>query len=298
MSGVIQGSCLGPVLFWIFINDIDSAADLTACFISKFADDTKMAGVVETEEDYRQFQPDIDGLARWSKDWQLLFNVSKCKIMHFGGTNQRFAYTMKGEQLEKVEKDVGVLISSDLKPSLQCSSASGKANGVLGHISRAVNYRDKKTFIQLYKVYVRPHLEYCVQAWSPYHKADMDKLEKVQKRAVNMVAGLRSRNYVDKLKEVGLTTLEERRTRGDMIQTFRIIQGVDNVETGTWFTMANEREREGATSTRNNRDTTRLVEGDNNYKLRRNFFSQRVLVILEILLIKTNKGYKTRLILL
>ena len=104
----------------------------------------------------------------------------------------------------------------------------------------------------------------------------MDKLEKVQKRAVNMVAGLRSRNYVDKLQEVGLTTLEERRTRGDMIQTFRIIQGVDNVETGTWFTMANEREREGATSTRNNRDTTRLVEGDSNYELRRNFFSQRV----------------------
>ena len=79
---------------------------------------------------------------------------------------------------------------------------------------------------------------------------------------------MRSRNYVDKLKEVGLITLEERRTR--------IIQGVDNVETGTWFAMANEREREGATSTRNNRDTTRLVEGNSNYELRRNFFSQRV----------------------
>ena len=204
--------------------------------------------------------------------------MAKCKIMQFGGSNKRFSYFMNGEQLEVVEaeKDVGVLITSDLKPSQQSSSAAGKANGVLGQISRAVNYRDKKTFIKLYKVYVRPHLEYCVQAWSPYHKADMDKLEKVQKRAVNMVAGLRSRNYVDKLKEVGLTTLEERRARGDMIQTFRIIQGVDNVETGTWFTMANEREREGATSTRNNRDTTRLVEGDSNYELRRNFFSQRV----------------------
>ena len=164
VSGVIQGSCLGPVLFLMFINDINTAVDLTACFISKFTDDTKMAGVVETLEDYRQFQAGIDGLARWSQDWQLLFNVSKCKIMHFGGSNQRFLYTMNGEQLEEVEKekDVGVLISSDLKPSLQCSSASGKANGVLGQISRAVNYKDKKTFIQLYNVYVRPHLEYCV----------------------------------------------------------------------------------------------------------------------------------------
>ena len=278
VSGVIQGSCLGPVLFLMFINDIDTAVDLTACFISKFADDTKMAGVVETEEDYRQFQAGIDGLARWSQDWQLLFNVSKCKIMHFGGSNQRFLYTMNGEQLEEVEKekDVGVLISSDLKPSLQCSSASGKANGVLGQISRAVNYRDKKTFIQLYKVYVRPHLEYCVQAWSPYHKGDMDKLEKVQKRAVNMVAGLKSKNYADKLKEVGLTSLEERRSRGDMLQTFRIINGIDNVEAETWFTFANERDRDGATNTRHSSDITRLVQGESRYEPRRNFFSQRV----------------------
>ena len=77
---------------------------------------------------------------------------------------------------------------------------------------------------------MRPHLEYCVQAWSPYQKADMEKLEKVQKRAVNMVAGLKSKNYADKLKEVGLTSLEERRSRGNMLQTFRIINEVDNVE--------------------------------------------------------------------
>ena len=237
-----------------------------------------MAGVVETSEDYRKFQEGIDGLARWSRDWQLLFNVGKCKIMHFGGGNQRFNYFMNGEQLEVVEaeKDVGVLVTSDLKPSQQSSSAAGKANGVLGQISRAVNYRDRKTFIKLYKVYVRPHLEYCVQAWSPYQRADMEKLEKVQKRAVNMVAGLRSRNYEEKLKEVGLTSLEDRRSRGDMIQTFRIINGIDNVEPATWFTMANEREREGATSTRHNRDTTRLVEGESRYELRRNFYSQRV----------------------
>ena len=84
-------------------------------------------------------------------------------------------------------------------------------------------------------MYVRPHLEYCVQAWSPYHKADMEKLEKVQKRAVNMVAGLRSKNYADKLKEVGLTSLKDRRSRGDMIQTFQIINEVDNVEAETFF---------------------------------------------------------------
>ena len=89
-----------------------------------------------------------------------------------------------------VEKDVGVMVANILKPSKQCSSAAGKANGVLGQVSRAVKYRDKRTFVQLYKVYVRPHLEYCIQAWSPYTQADKDKLEQVQRRAVNMVRGL------------------------------------------------------------------------------------------------------------
>ena len=104
----------------------------------------------------------------------------------------------------------------------------------------------------------------------------MEKLEKVQKRAVNMVAGMKSKNYADKLKEVGLTSLEERRSRGDMLQTFRIINEVDNVEAETWFTFASERVRDGATSTRHSRDTTTLVQGDSKHELRRNFFSQRV----------------------
>ena len=275
VSGVIQGSCLGPALFLIFINDIDNAVDLTASLLSKFADDTKWARIVESEDDKRKFQEGIDGLAKWSQDWQLLFNTGKCKIMHFGAKNQHWKYSMNGQDMEEVEteKDVGVLVTTTLKPSQQCSAAAGKANGVLGQISRAVKYRDKKTFVQLYKVYVRPHLEYCIQAWSPYTQADKDKLEKVQKRAVNMVAGLRGRNYEQKLREVGLTTLEERRDRGDMIQTFRILNNIDKVEPGTWFSMADARDRLGAAHTRHSRDTTRVLEGASNTDVRRNFFS-------------------------
>ena len=269
---------MGPALFLVFINDIDTAVDLTKSFLSKFADDTKMATIVESEQDRLKFQEGVDNLSTWSKDWQLLFNVGKCKVMHFGHNNNKFNYTMEGVRLEEVvvEKDVGVLVADNLRPSQQCSAAAGKANGVLGQISRAVKYRDKKTFVQLYKVYVRPHLEYCVQAWSPYWKADKEKLEKVQRRAVNMVAGLKGKTYQDKLKEVGLTSLKDRRDRGAMIQTFKIIHGLDNVEVGTWFQLAGDRAREGAVNTRQSRDTTRLVEGESHYENRRNFFSQRV----------------------
>ena len=213
------------------IHPFNKCCHIASCF-SKFADDTKWARVVVTELDRQKFQEGVDGLERWSKDWQLLFNVGKCKIMHLGAKNNNFSYTMNGVKMEEVvvEKDVGVMVANTLKPSQQCSSAAGKANGVLGQISRAVNYRDKKTFLQLYKVYVRPHLEYCIQAWSPYTKFDKDKLEKVQKRAVNMVEGLKCRTYEQKLKEVGLTTLAERRERGDMIQTLRIKIGIDHVD--------------------------------------------------------------------
>ena len=111
--------------------------------------------------------------------------------MHFGTRNSHNKYTMNGQEMEEVvvEKDVGVLVANTLKPSQQCSAAAGKANGVLGQVSRAVKYRDKRTFVQLNNVYVRPQLEYCIQAWSPYTQGDKDKLEQVQKMAVNMVAG-------------------------------------------------------------------------------------------------------------
>ena len=88
-----------------------------------------------------------------------------------------------------------------------------------------------------------------------------------------MVAGLRGRSYEQKLMEVGLTTLEERRIRGDMIQTFRITNCIDQVEADTWFTMATDRDRVGAANTRDSRDITRIVERKSKTELRRNFYS-------------------------
>ena len=111
---------------------------------------------------------------------------------------------------------------------------------VLGQMSRAFHYRDKITWIKLYKTYVRCHLEYSVQAWNPWLQADKNLLEAVQKRAVRMVSGLEGKEYHDRLREVGLTTLEERRVRGDMIETWKILNGKEDVSPATWFRMASE----------------------------------------------------------
>ena len=137
LSGVPQGSVLGPTLFIIFINDIDLAIDVTGSFLFKFADDTKVGMVVETEEQRDELQAAITNLEQWSLEWQMMFNTSKCHMMHFGSGNQRFEYAMGGQVLETVEseKDVGVMVHESLKPSLQCTKAAEKANQVLGHSS-------------------------------------------------------------------------------------------------------------------------------------------------------------------
>ena len=123
--------------------------DMTSSILSLFPDDTK-----------------------WGR--QLHFNTSKCKVMHLGKKNVKEVYTMEGTLLESTsaEKDIGVMIQESLKPSLHCAKTAAKANGVLGQLSRAVLYRDSNTFIRLYIVYVRPILEYCIQAVGPHTVAD------------------------------------------------------------------------------------------------------------------------------
>jgi ribonuclease P/MRP protein subunit RPP40 len=131
-------------------------------------------------------------------------------------------------------------VSKNLKPASQCKKAARTAQTVLSQISRAFHYRDRHIFIRLYVQYVRPHLEFAVPAWSPWLEADKEVLEKVQRRAVQMVSGLKAHTYEDSLKELGLTTLEERRHQADMAQTYKIVRGKDMVNKETWFESVTE----------------------------------------------------------
>ena len=171
------------------------------------------------------------------------------------------------------EKDVGVRISKSLKSSAQCQAAAKKANQLVGQMARAFTYRDKFNWIRLYKVYVRPHRGYCVQVWSPWNQKDIDLLEDVQKRVIRMTSGLSSVTYVEKLAEVGLTTLEERRRRGDMIQTWKILHGHDDIRKETWFTRRNS---VATVSTRLSSSPYNLVLKRANSELRANSFSIQV----------------------
>ena len=207
LSGVPQGSVLEPILFLIYINDLD---DSITSNILKFADDTKLFRKVNTDGDKQHLQNDLDRLVKWSEKWQILFNFGKCKCLHTGhgnlDVNYKMGDTVLGTTLK--ENDLGVTISADMKVSEQCGIAASKGNQILGLIRRNITYKGNKLIIPLCKAVVRPYLEYCIQAWRPYRKNDRDTLERIQRRATKMIPELRYLSYEERLKECGLTTLE------------------------------------------------------------------------------------------
>jgi ribonucleases P/MRP protein subunit RPP40 len=224
LSGVPQGSVLGPILFLIFIEDLDDAAG-RATLLRKFADDTKLAKVVNLHENGQQLQESLNNMCEWTTRWGMKFNAAKYKVMHIGRGNARHNYFLDGHQLDEteLERDIGVMESKNLKHGQQCEKAAKTTMTVLGQITRAFTCRDKRTFVALYKRYARPNLEFAVQAWSPWLEKDKEVLEKVQKRAVNQVQGLRGATYEQKLEEIGLDTLEYRRKEADMVLVYKVM---------------------------------------------------------------------------
>ena len=136
----------------------------------------------------------------------MLFNVVKCKVMHLGKTNNKYAYYMNHQRLETVkdEKDLGVVFADNMKSSGQCLAAYKKASRMLRMIGRTIIYKNKLILLSLYKTLIRPHLEYCLSAWSPHYEKDKSLLERVQNRFTRMIPYLREIPYEEGLKKLRL----------------------------------------------------------------------------------------------
>ena len=227
MSGIPQGSVLGPILFVIFINDMPK---VVTSMCQLFADDAKIFRGISSKDDVALLQGDLDNLSEWSEKWQLAFNVGKCKSLHIGSRNTHHKYRMNGKGLEHIEeeKDLGVLIDEKLDFHRQAAAAIKKAKRVLGLVKRTFLNLDATTLPLLFTSLVRSHLEYGNVIWGPFSKGDIKAVEKVQRRATKMVREIAHLPYEERLKHLKLPSLVHRGRRGDMIQLHKIINdGVD-----------------------------------------------------------------------
>ena len=283
ISSVLQGSVLGGLLFIIFIDDIDEAVanGTSPSTEEKFADDTKIARITETEADVQDMQETINNLSRWAKTWAMDFNADKCKVMHFGNRNLGAKYVMNGIELGEIseEKDLGVKIANTMKPSNQCAAAAKSAHFALSQIQRSFHFRRKRDLVPLYKTFVRPKLEFSVAAWSPWTEADIKSMERVQERLVRLLSDVRGESYEEKLKDAGLTTLRERRRRGDAIEAYKTLEQINKVDATKWFRVIGEEARPLRSNTEmegGNEKRKNVLEVERaRLEIRKNFFVVR-----------------------
>lgn len=284
ISGVPQGSVLGPVLFIIFINDLP---DVVESIVKIFADDTKIYAPTSKSD---VLQNDLDALYDWSKLWDMKFNVNKCKQIHYGRNNPENVYTMNNIDIikDEQEKDLGIIFQNDLKFSQHISSKINKANSILGLINRTFIFKDQYTFLRLYVALVRPHVEYGNTIWYPHLKKDINAVEKVQMRATKLIPDIRHLSYEDRLKVLKLPSLTHRRRRGDMIQAFKILKGFEDISYERFFTVI-------STNTRGH--NWKLAKPRCNTSFRLRHFSQRIIndwnnLPVEVISSKTVEAFK------
>jgi len=290
-SSVVQGSVLGPILFLIFINDLDIKIQEVdpSIKVYKFADDSKIGKIVKNENDELVFQKAIDAMTVWCKENGMSLHPEKCSIMKFGSKGTDGTFTLMENNLKEstCERDLGVFISSDLKSTKHVQEITSKANGVLSRLKRTVTYRNR-VFVDLYKVYVRPILESNSVVWNPSKEMDIKKIEGVQRRALKSIKGWAEKSYEDRLKCAGIETLKQRREKIDMIHVYKFMKIGDRK-----FNHVSDRHNINTRSVKNEN----LIQEKCRTNIRQHFFDNRVVnkwnnLPLELRNVETVKKFK------
>ena len=222
ISGVPQGSVIGPLLFVIYINDMPNC--VSSC-LKLFADDAKLFRRVATTEDHLRLELDLQNLHEWTKTWQMSFNASKCQVLHLGNTNPEHQYQLSNVCLssDSAIRDLGVIVDKKLSFKQHIEAQVAKANRTLGIIRRSFTYLDKQTLVLLYKSLVRTHLEYCNTIIYPRTIGLMKEVERVQRRATKQQAELRDLPYEQRLEILQLPSMKYRFRRGDAIEMYKYL---------------------------------------------------------------------------
>ena len=210
ISGVPQGSILGPLLFLLYVNDLPQV--VMSSSIALFADDTKCYREIKNSGNGDSLQQDLDQICEWCKVWRMDLNLSKCCLLSItrNVTPIHVFYHLMDVPVKtiNVHKDLGVLVSTDLKWNSHVRSVTAKANKMLGFVRRSSrDIHDLRVRTALYSSLVRSNFAYCSQVWAPQTVSLILTMERVQRRATKFILSLPFRTevtYKDRLLKVGL----------------------------------------------------------------------------------------------
>jgi Reverse transcriptase (RNA-dependent DNA polymerase) len=278
ISGVPQGSVLGPVLFILFVNDITECITDNVS-VKLFADDAKVYSVIN-DVNFNSFklQHTLDSIAAWADHWQLKLSPSKCSVMRITGNRNASlcpspSYTVGACSLPIVLNcsDLGVSYDNHLNfkthVSLICKKASSRTKCIL----KCFLSRDTLLLTRAFCTFVRPLLEFSSVIWSPYFKNEINKIESVQRSFTKSIANLRSSTYKERLVNLKLDSLQLRRLKADLIMCYKILNGLVDVNTSSFF------KRSLCPSTRGN--SLKLAKLAVASERDKNFFTNRVINI-------------------
>ena len=293
-SGVVQGSCLGPLLFLIYINDLPEIFNSTAT-PKLYADDLKLYSTLNCFNDEITFRQNLDNLVAWSKTWQLSISIKKCQHFIIGGrrskpTTAKAAFSLGGNVLPTptLVNDLGILIDPGLTFSAHIDKITSNAFQRSYLIHKCFQSRDTDMLLKAFKTYVRPLVESNSPVWSPHLVKDIRKVESVQRRFTKKLPGLYDESYLNRLRTLRLERLDVRRLRFDILFVYKMLFGLVSLDFGMFFNLS------PAENTRGHR--YKLLLPSCNTDIRKYFFSVRIIKVWNELPASTDFGSLGRFI--
>ena len=251
LSGVPQGTVLGPLFFLIYINDINRNLS-KGTKMRLFADDSLLYREIKDSHDCKILQRDLETLQMWEKEWKMQFHPDKCQVIRI--TNKKkpteVEYQLHNQTLAETKnaKYLGIIIDDKLQWKDQCRTMCKKTNSLLAFLKRNIYGCPEHVKDKCYKAFIRPVLEYGSCVWDPHCQNQIDEIEKVQKNAARFVTNnysFKTGNTKINMKKLRWIPLEEQRARNKVTFLFKAINGHSKIPTDELNMVSSSRTRYG-----------------------------------------------------